>query len=292
MDILDVMLARAMTPQGKTEAYVAKANAAAAKAEQARQDADTAIASVTAAADTITQKQAEAETLLATAQEALETVQEAQANTITTEDIDDEISKLAFELTQTSSNTYNGRGYKVLYPDNATTFTMPEVVKLYKSTGNNEDGSMTQKAITAALAQKADTSTTATKAYVDNAITRIPSGGGSGSGGVSNLGAQNAGKIVIVGSDGNIKAGDATQEAIIQALVKAGTYSADGTLGLLIDYENKSFERTQDAASRRAGSDFNGYTMYGGRMRCNVDDDGTITAFYGDTNYREDGSNG
>jgi len=33
MDIIDIMLARAMTPQGKTETYVAKANAAAAKAE-------------------------------------------------------------------------------------------------------------------------------------------------------------------------------------------------------------------------------------------------------------------
>jgi len=32
--------------------------------------------------------------------------------------------------------------------------------------------------------------------------------------------------------------------------------------------------------------------MYGGRTRCNVADDGTITAFYGDNNYTEDGSNG
>jgi hypothetical protein len=32
--------------------------------------------------------------------------------------------------------------------------------------------------------------------------------------------------------------------------------------------------------------------MYGGRMRCNVTDDGTITAFYGDSNYADDGSNG
>jgi hypothetical protein len=32
--------------------------------------------------------------------------------------------------------------------------------------------------------------------------------------------------------------------------------------------------------------------MYGGRMRCNVTDNGTITAFYGDSNYKEDGSNG
>lgn len=32
--------------------------------------------------------------------------------------------------------------------------------------------------------------------------------------------------------------------------------------------------------------------MYGGRRRCNVLDDGTITAYYGDDGYTEDGSNG
>ena len=40
------------------------------------------------------------------------------------------------------------------------------------------------------------------------------------------------------------------------------------------------------------GSDFDIYPMYGGRMKCNVADDGTINAFYGDNNYTEDGSNG
>jgi len=35
MDIMDIMLARAMTPQGQTDTYVAKANAAAAKAAKA-----------------------------------------------------------------------------------------------------------------------------------------------------------------------------------------------------------------------------------------------------------------
>jgi hypothetical protein len=32
--------------------------------------------------------------------------------------------------------------------------------------------------------------------------------------------------------------------------------------------------------------------MYGNRRRCNVLDDGTITAWYGDSNFKEDGSNG
>ena len=46
MDIIDIMLARAMTPQGQTETYVSIANAAAAKAEKAKEDAETAIATV------------------------------------------------------------------------------------------------------------------------------------------------------------------------------------------------------------------------------------------------------
>jgi len=38
---------------------------------------------------------------------------------------------------------------------------------MYKSTGANEDGTMTQKAITDALALKANSADVATKAYVD-----------------------------------------------------------------------------------------------------------------------------
>jgi hypothetical protein len=53
MDIIDIMLARAMTPQGQTDIYVNKANQAAAKAEQAKADASEAVATVEAAAETI-----------------------------------------------------------------------------------------------------------------------------------------------------------------------------------------------------------------------------------------------
>jgi len=59
-----------------------------------------------------------------------------------------------------------------------------------------------------------------------------------------------------------------------------------------MDYANRSFARTQEAIGKTMGNDFNNYTMYGGRTRCNVADDGTINAFYGDNNYTEDGSNG
>ena len=80
MDIIDIMLARAMTPQGQTETYVSIANAAAAKAEKAEQDATAAIETVEAAADEIATAREEAASLLEEAQNVLETAQEAQIN--------------------------------------------------------------------------------------------------------------------------------------------------------------------------------------------------------------------
>ena len=69
-------------------------------------------------------------------------------------------------------------------------------------------------------------------------------------------------------------------------------YTDDDIVGLCVDYENKTFTRLAGAVGLSANSDFDKFTMYGGRRRCNVSDDGTITAYYGDEGYTEDGSNG
>ena len=69
-------------------------------------------------------------------------------------------------------------------------------------------------------------------------------------------------------------------------------YTDDDIVGLCVDYENKTFTRLAGAVNLSQGADFNKFTMYGGRRRCNVSDDGTITAYYGDEGYTEDGSNG
>ena len=270
MDIIDIMLARAMTPQGKTEAYVAKANKAAQKAAQAEANAAAAIATVEDAADEIATAREEAAALLEEAQDVLETAQEAQIN-------------------------------------------MPEA---YTTTGQNTDGYMTQKAVTdaltsalatkadvtaladkvtteqlnTALADKADASTAATKAYVNQKIAEIPAS--SGSGAQINLDVDDAGHIIVIDDDGHIIAGAVTENLIINALLDAGAYNAKNAVGLDMDYANKAFTRIQQAVNKTMGSDFNAYPMYGGRMKCNVADDGTINAFYGDSNYTEDGSNG
>ena len=240
MDIIDIMLAKKLTPQGQIETY-------ARTSEQAVANANQAVAAVEAAAQDIEDKQTAAEELLASAQEALETAQQAQIN-------------------------------------------MPEV---YNTTGQNTDGYMTQKAVTDALGEKVNTSVLnnyATTVYVNQQIASIPSSGMPS--GVSNLGIDNAGKIVVIGPDGNIISGDITEQAIIDALIHSDAYAAEGTSGLIIDYSNKSFTRAQEAADASDSTFFNKYAMYGGRMRCNVADDGTINAFYGDSNYTEDGSNG
>lgn len=63
-------------------------------------------------------------------------------------------------------------------------------------------------------------------------------------------------------------------------------------LGLQVDYKNKTFTRLAGAVNLTAGADFDKFSMYGGRKRCNVSDGGTINAYYGDEGYTEDGSNG
>ena len=69
-------------------------------------------------------------------------------------------------------------------------------------------------------------------------------------------------------------------------------YTDGDILGLHADFENKVFTRLGAAVGLTAGQDFNAFTMYGGRRRCCVSNDGTINAYYGEQDYVEDGSNG
>ena len=68
--------------------------------------------------------------------------------------------------------------------------------------------------------------------------------------------------------------------------------TADDIVGIQVDYKNKTFKRLAGAADLSKGSDFDKFTMFGGRKRCNVADGGSIVAWYGDADYKEDGSNG
>lgn len=117
--------------------------------------------------------------------------------------------------------------------------------------------------------------------------------------GITNAKINNLGELILTYSDGkSINLGkvvgkdgaDLSNEvADIKAYIG---YTSEDIVGLCVDFENKTFKRLAGAVNLSQGADFNKFTMYGGRKRCNVLDDGTITAYYGDKNYAEDGSNG
>lgn len=199
-----------------------------------------------------------------TVDEVEATVNELKSNTldVTLEDQSDEAADIQ-ELTITKGKTKKSRKFKT-----------------YKKINTSEDGAVTPKAA---------------KDYIDNVktdlekkISEIPSGGG----GISNLGPENAGKTVFVGEDGNITAGSITEDELVKMATVMGMYQSDDTVGIEIDYVNKTYSRLQGAMSLIPGNDFNQFEMLGGRRRCIVDDNGQIVAFEGEMGYNEDGSVG
>ena len=296
MDIIDIILARSKSFTGETATLTRQAQAAMSDAndivnrleaiqtetEEANEKAIAAAESASSAAESLNGMK---EDMVAAAElivdekmtdtnSELNELQESvtNLNQVVIPTIQNQIAEAGGQVNVIDSNTNTAKVKKLTVAKNNTTNEFV-VEKNYTSYGDNEDGSMTQKAI---------------KAYVTDSIRNITvSGGGS-----TNLGQDNAGKIVVIDENGNIVSGDTSEAAIIEALIKSGAYEAKNALGLEIDYENKSNTRTQEATYLTMGTDFNKYSMYGGRMRCNVADNGTITAFYGDNNYKEDGSNG
>ena len=69
-------------------------------------------------------------------------------------------------------------------------------------------------------------------------------------------------------------------------------YYGENVVGVQVDYKNKSFKRIAGAVNLTKGADFDRFSMFGGRRRCNVADDGTIVAWHGDPDYKEDGTMG
>lgn len=68
-------------------------------------------------------------------------------------------------------------------------------------------------------------------------------------------------------------------------------YSADDIYGVEVDFANKKFTRLSGAVNRTPGAGFDSINAFGGRKRCNVADDGTVTAYYGDSGYTTTGKN-
>jgi len=281
MNILDILIAKNKSFTGETESLVRRANEAMAAANQ------------------VTQKVNAAEELLNSAQEANEIAQTAAENleelqtnleTAAASIVDDRITAALQNLninnvvTETiieTDDTSLTKGKRAKITKNGTS-NVYNIEKNYTTTGQNEDGAMTQKAITNALNNQ--------KNFLEAKINSIPSNSSSTS--IGNFTGAPIGSLVIVDGNEHATYSSITEDDILQTQIIIGTYAPKSALGVEIDYDNKTVIRIQDATGLNAGSDFDAYPMYGGRKRCIVADDGEILAFYGDSNYIEDGTLG
>jgi predicted heme/steroid binding protein len=69
-------------------------------------------------------------------------------------------------------------------------------------------------------------------------------------------------------------------------------YTDPDIYGVEVDFANRTFTRLAGAVGKTPGADFDSILAFGGRKRCNLADDGTVNAYFGDAGYIEDGSNG
>ena len=81
-----------------------------------------------------------------------------------------------------------------------------------------------------------------------------------------------------------------TSTKISDIYANLGIYGND-VYGVQVDFENYVYTRLAGAVGKTAGTDFN-VAPWSGMKRCNLSDNGTVNAYYGDNSYIEDGSNG
>lgn len=81
-----------------------------------------------------------------------------------------------------------------------------------------------------------------------------------------------------------------TSAKISDIYANLGIYGSD-VYGLQVDYQNYIYTRLAGAVGKTARTGFN-IAAQSGMRRCNLADDGTINAYYGDVSYTENGSNG
>ena len=274
MDIIDILVAKSITPQGQMEGALVAAQQAARDALEAKQIA------IEAQGFAETAEGNAADYASAAADSAAEAASSAASISSA---IDTAIDELQITLEQThtptskGANDYYGWSLNIDYPSGNES-TINNIIKLYTTEGSHEDGSMTQAAITGFLAELWEDNFSL-EARISN-LEEHGTGGGS-----TNLGSENAGKIVAVGDSGYIRASDITEEDLIKSLIASGVYEDNNIIGIEIDYTNKTFTRLQGAVGLEPGPNFNSWKMYSQRQRCVIDFDNHIVAKFGDADY-------
>lgn len=272
MDMIDILIAVKKSFTSETESLVKRA-------KQAMDDAETVVENVSAIEDRAIAAAETAEEAAASLEDIVSTI-DTKINAYDTEtvapmraDIDAleaaQVTDYVSDFSTFTSTTSSAVTTTITANRNGKV-DVSQTFKNYQSKGQNTDGSMTQKAITAELNALAQ------------AIEDIDTGGGA----IPTFPIDDAGKILMVGDDGSIVASSLTEESIINTQMATNTYMPDHTIGLTIDYINKTCEYLAGSAQPEE------LACYTGRRRCVLNNSGQVVAYFGDANYIEDGSRG
>lgn len=284
VDAVQQKLNAAMTALTNLQNATSAANTAKTNLQDATSTANTAKANLTNATDTANTAKSNVEAATNAAKTAISNANTAKAN----------LEKVITSATTTQSNLQgvidNANQIKgQLDSSNATAVTSKK----------NLDSAISDASVAKSQLQEVINSASSVKTSLSNVIStantaksNLDASVATANNVLQSLSAENASAASNIDE---LKSENFNSQEILSGVADIRAYlgiTADDIVGIQVDYKNKTFKRLAGAANLTKGSDFDKFTMFGGRKRCNVADDGSIVAWYGDADYKEDGSMG
>lgn len=284
VDEVQQKLNAAMTALTNLQNATSAANTAKTNLQDATSTANTAKANLTNATGTANTAKSNVEAATNAAKTAISNANTAKAN----------LEKVITSATTTQSNLQgvidNANQIKgQLDSSNATAVTSKKNLDSAISDASTEKSQL-QEVINSASSVKTSLSNVISTA--NTAKSNLDASVATANNVLQSLSAENASAASNIDE---LKSENFNSQEILSGVADIRAYlgiTADDIVGIQVDYKNKTFKRLAGAANLSKGSDFDKFTMFGGRKRCNVADNGSIVAWYGDADYKEDGSMG
>lgn len=260
----------ANTTKKNLDASVSAANTAKTNVDSSTSKANTAKSNVDAAVSTANQTITNANTAKSNLDASIKNASTAQSNlqgVISTANS----TNTTLKDTTSTANTTNGNLNGTISSANSAKTSLQDTINNSDTAKSNLSGVITQSA-------KSQQDLNTAVSVANDALQSLSSENASAKSNLEELRGENFNSQEILSGVADLRA-------------YLGLYDSD-VVGVQVDYKNKTYKRLGAASGLNGGSDFDQFPMFGGRKRCNVANDGTINAWYGDSAYKEDGSNG
>ena len=260
----------ANTTKKNLDASVSAANTAKTNVDSSTSKANAAKSNVDAAVSTANQTITNANTAKSNLDSSIKNASTAQSNVQSTINTANATNTTLKDTTATAS-TVNSNLNGTISSANSAKTSLQDTINNSDTAKSNLSGVITQSA-------KSQQDLNTAVSVANDALQSLSSENASAKSNLEELRGENFNSQEILSGVADLRA-------------YLGLYDSD-VVGVQVDYKNKTYKRLGAASGLNGGSDFDLFPMFGGRKRCNVANDGTINAWYGDSTYKEDGSNG